>query len=144
MHHKYCQITILLVVHLCSSLAYFMMTQPMHAIHTLTHPHTHTHTFTHPYMYAIHTHTHTFSLTSLHVSIHIHIHVGDQRCKAHLLLPTQERSNYTCIIETAKTTLKDIFTKEGQLRVPLINACLPAKSNTISMHLTFDMAQQVR
>ena len=29
MHPNYCQITILLVVHLCSSLAYFMMAQPL-------------------------------------------------------------------------------------------------------------------
>ena len=29
MHPNYCQITILLVVDLCSSLAYFMMTQPL-------------------------------------------------------------------------------------------------------------------
>ena len=29
MHPNYCQITILLVAHLCSSLAYFMMTQPL-------------------------------------------------------------------------------------------------------------------
>ena len=29
MHTNYCQITDLLVVHLCSSLAYFMMTQPL-------------------------------------------------------------------------------------------------------------------
>ena len=29
MHPNYCQVTILSVVHLCSSLAYFMMTQPL-------------------------------------------------------------------------------------------------------------------
>ena len=29
MHPNYCQVTILLVVDLCSSLAYFMMTQPL-------------------------------------------------------------------------------------------------------------------
>ena len=29
MHPNYCQITILLVVDICSSLAYFMMTQPL-------------------------------------------------------------------------------------------------------------------
>ena len=29
MHPNYCQITILLVVNLCSSLAYFMMTHPL-------------------------------------------------------------------------------------------------------------------
>ena len=29
MHPSYCQITILLVVDLCSSLVYFMMTQPL-------------------------------------------------------------------------------------------------------------------
>ena len=63
MHPNYCQITLLLLVDLCSSLAYFMMTQPLPITgkkpiktlvarqlptntctltHTLTHTHTHT------------------------------------------------------------------------------------------------------
>ena len=58
MHSNYWQITILLVVDLCSSLGYFMMTQPLPIagklpIKTLvarqlpTNTHTHTHTHTH-------------------------------------------------------------------------------------------------
>ena len=58
MHPNYCQITILLVVDLLSSLAYFMMTHPLpiasklpiktlvaKQLPTNTHAHTHTHTY---------------------------------------------------------------------------------------------------
>ena len=64
MHPNYCQITILLVVNLCSSLGYFMMTQPLPIagklpIKTLvaeqlpTNTHTHVHTGVHVHVHAL-------------------------------------------------------------------------------------------
>jgi hypothetical protein len=57
--------------------------------------------------------------------------------------PPSHRSHYTSAIETAKEVLKNTFTVDGKLTVPPINACLPAKVNDITMHFSFDMAQQV-
>ena len=61
----------------------------------------------------------------------------------HLFLATQERSYYTSAIESSKEILTNTFTVNGTLTVPPINACLPAKVNDITMHFSFDMAQQV-
>ena len=63
--------------------------------------------------------------------------------EAHLFLATQERSHYTSAIETSKEVLKNTFTVDGTLTVPPVNACLPAKVSDVTMHFSFDMAQQV-
>ena len=80
MHPNYCQITILLVIDLCLSLAYFMMTHPLPIasklpIKTLvarqlpTNTHTHTawvHAYTHTHMAWVHTYTHNILCTYTH------------------------------------------------------------------------------
>ena len=63
--------------------------------------------------------------------------------EAHLHLATQERSYYRSMIETSKEVLKESFTVNGQLEIPSISACLPLATKDITMHFSFDMAQQV-
>lgn len=63
--------------------------------------------------------------------------------EAHLLLATQERSHYKSVVDTAKKTLQLTFTVDGELIVPPISACLPPATKDITMHFSFDMAQQV-
>lgn len=63
--------------------------------------------------------------------------------EAHLHLATQERSYYRSVIDTSKEALKDTFTVNGELQVPPICACLPPATKNITMHFSFDMAQQV-
>ena len=47
------------------------------------------------------------------------------------------------IVEESKQTLTDTFTVDGQLQLPPIGACLPPATKEITMHFSFDMAQQV-
>ena len=75
-----------------------------------------------------------------------YIHSDHQVLKdaeAHLQLATQERSYYRSVIDASKEVLKETFTIAGQLQVPPISACLSPGTNNITMHFSFDMAQQV-
>ena len=63
--------------------------------------------------------------------------------EAHPFLATQERSHYRTVVEQSKKTLQNTFTVDGQLEVPPICACLPPATKDITMHFSFDMAQQV-
>ena len=63
--------------------------------------------------------------------------------EAHLHLATQERSFYRSVVDTSKEALKETFTVNGQLEVPPISVCLPPATKNITMHFSFDMAQQV-
>ena len=62
--------------------------------------------------------------------------------EAHLQLSTEERSYYRTIIDTIKEVLKNTFTDDGQLIVPPVNACVPPRSQDITVHFSFNMAQQ--
>ena len=62
--------------------------------------------------------------------------------EAHLLLATQERSYYKSLIDTAKAVLQQIFTVNGELKLPCLHARL-SPGTQITMHYSFDMAQQV-
>ena len=62
--------------------------------------------------------------------------------EAHVQLAREERSHYRSVVATAKQVV-DTFSVDGQLQVPPVNACLPPASNDITMHFSFDMAQQV-
>ena len=73
--------------------------------------------------------------------IHSH-HQVLKDAEAHLNLATQERSYYRSVIDASKEVLKETFTVAGQLQVPPISACLSPGTN-ITMHFSFDMAQQV-
>ena len=95
MHPNYWQITILLVVDLCSSLAYFMMTQPLPIagklpIKTLVAKQLPTHhaqtlnirTYTLPYIRTqhhaytdTHKHTHTVAHKYMHTYIHVYTYI---------------------------------------------------------------------
>ena len=63
--------------------------------------------------------------------------------EAHLYWATQERSYYRSAIDIAKEVLKETFTVDGQLKVPPVDACLAPATRNITMHFSFDMAQQV-
>ena len=63
--------------------------------------------------------------------------------EAHLYRATQESSYYRSAIDIAKEVLKETFTVDGQLKVPPISACLAPATRDITMHFSFDMAQQV-
>ena len=63
--------------------------------------------------------------------------------EAHLLLATQERSYYKSLIETAKPVLQQTFTVDGELKLPCLHARLSPGTQKITMHYSFDMAQQV-
>ena len=63
--------------------------------------------------------------------------------EAHPYRATQERSYYRSAIDTAKEILKKTFTMDGQLKVPPVSACLAPVTRNITMHFSFDMAQQV-
>ena len=67
-----------------------------------------------------------------------------QDSQAHLSLAIQEREYYSTTVEHAKGVLQETFTINGELTVPPIHDCLSAKANDITMHFSFDMAQQVR
>ena len=61
--------------------------------------------------------------------------------EAHLLLATQEHSYYKSLIDTAKAVLKQMFTIDGELKVPCLNARIKPGTEKITMHYSFDMAQ---
>ena len=105
------------------------------------HTHTQTHTPTHP-----HTHTYTRTLTYAYKSTYMLITFSIRVLKdaeAHLLLATQKRSYYKSLIDMAKAVLQQTFTVDGQLKLPCLNAQLSPGTHKITMHYSFDMAQQV-
>ena len=61
----------------------------------------------------------------------------------HVRQATDERAHYRDAIDSAKKALQATFTIDGQLCVPPVHACLPTSSHDITMHFSFDMAQQV-
>ncbi len=65
-----------------------------------------------------------------------------KRAEGHLLLATKARSYLKAQVKSAKDTIKSHFTDKG-LAVPSVGACLIPASNSITMHFSFDMAQQV-
>ena len=66
-----------------------------------------------------------------------------RKAQAHLEVATKARSYYKGQIEDAKRALKATFMVDGVLTPPSISACLPPKAHDITMHFSFDMAQQV-
>ena len=82
--------------------------------------------------------------TELTVCVHIHPYHNKivKRAEVHLQLATKARSYLKSQVKSGKETIKDHFTDKG-LAVPPVGACLAPVSNTITMHFSFDMAQQV-
>ena len=60
----------------------------------------------------------------------------------HLLLATKARSYLKSQVAKAVEEVKSEFTDQG-LDIPSIHSCLPSKSHSISIHYSFDFAQQV-
>ena len=60
----------------------------------------------------------------------------------HLDLATKARSYLKAQFTAAKVTILKLYT-EKDLPLPTIGACLLPASNNITMHFSFDMAQQV-
>ena len=59
-------------------------------------------------------------------------------------LATEARKYYKEQIAACKQALADAFTINGELEIPPISSQLLSCSNTLIVHLSFDMAQQVR
>ena len=55
----------------------------------------------------------------------------------------KERSYYRSLVHTSKTDVKDYFSEEGVFMPPAPNCRLPSNSNEITVHYSFDFAQQV-
>lgn len=66
-----------------------------------------------------------------------------KQAEAHLLVATKARSYYKGQIDKAKESVKITFTEDNVLSVPSINARLQPRTNQMTMHFSFDMAQQV-
>ncbi len=65
-----------------------------------------------------------------------------KRAEAHLMLATKARSYLKAQVKATKDTIKSHYTDKG-LPVPSVRACLSPASNEITVHFSFDMAQQV-
>lgn len=62
----------------------------------------------------------------------------------HLLVVTKERSNYRTICQTTKDEIHAHFAlANGNFAPPPPNSALTSNSNRITVHYSFDMAQQV-
>ena len=61
----------------------------------------------------------------------------------HIELVTSERSFYKELIKASKETAKDFF-KEILHQLPSPGAMVPANTYNMTMHYSFDMAQQVK
>ena len=59
-----------------------------------------------------------------------------KEAEAHLVLATQERSYYKSLVDASKRVLQQSFTVDGELK-------LSPGTHNITMHYSFDMAQQV-
>lgn len=71
------------------------------------------------------------------------IHKVVKRYEGHLLLATKARSYLKAQVEAAKEALKKHFS-DRNVPVPALGDCLPSACNDITIHYSFDMAQQVR
>lgn len=65
-----------------------------------------------------------------------------KKAEAHLLLATKARSYLKEQVASAKRDLKSHFIDKG-LELPTVGARLAPACNNISMHFSFDFAQQV-
>ena len=62
----------------------------------------------------------------------------------HLALVTQERSSYSAALEDSKRQVRGTFkSSDGSFSPPSLNCKIPAASNNITVHYSFDFAQQV-
>ena len=66
-----------------------------------------------------------------------------KRAENHLTLATAARSYMRAQVEKCKEDLKRVFEENGVLNIPPMGSSLPACSNDITAHLSFDFAQQV-
>ena len=65
-----------------------------------------------------------------------------KQAEVHLLAATKAQSYLKAQVARAKENLKTNFLAKG-LPIPPIHSCLPACSNAIAVHYSFDFAQQV-
>lgn len=77
-------------------------------------------------------------IKSYQLTIHFQV---VKRTEAHLLLATKARSYLKDQVKAAKDAVKSHFTDRG-LAIPPIGASLGPKCNDITMHFSFDFAQQ--
>jgi len=63
--------------------------------------------------------------------------------EVHVNLARNERSHYRTLCKDSKSILKETFTQEGTFNPPPPHSSLPPLSNPITVHYSFDMAQQV-
>ena len=73
----------------------------------------------------------------------IHIIQAVQRAEEHLLLVTQERSLYKEALDESKRQTQAHFLLEGKFTPPPPHAMIAPASNNITVHYSFDFAQQV-
>ena len=73
----------------------------------------------------------------------IHIIQAVQRAEEHLLLVTQERSLYKEVLDESKRQTQAHFLLEGKFTPPPPHAMIVPASNNITVHYSFDFAQQV-
>ena len=64
--------------------------------------------------------------------------------EAHIILTTKERSYYRSQCKESKRVVHETFTKNDQFLPPPPYSSLPPLQNDITVHFSFDMAQQVR
>ena len=62
----------------------------------------------------------------------------------HLKIVGEERSAYRTICKTTRQNLKDHYEVDGTLQPPAPGSMVPAMNTEITMHYSFDMAQQVK
>ena len=132
MHH-HVHVYTLHIEHTCT-----LITLPPH---TDTHAHirTYTHVRVHTCTPVEYTHTSiylTCGLTSIRKVL--------KDAEAHLLLATKERSYYKTLVDKAKAIVAQTFTVDGELKLPSLDAWSSPGNKKISMHYSFEMAQQVR
>ena len=63
--------------------------------------------------------------------------------EAHLMLATKERSYYRTQCSQSKTVLRDAFTENQDFTPPPVLSRPSSMSKAITVHFSFDMAQQV-
>lgn len=80
-----------------------------------------------------------FIVTSLSLTFHNKI---VKRAELHLLLATKARSYLKAQVQSSKEVIKEHFMDKG-LDVPSIGACPPPASRNVTIHFSYDMAQQV-
>ena len=66
-----------------------------------------------------------------------------KQAEKHLLAYTKERSNFRCVVKDSTDAVKEFFTTNDVFTPPPIHCCLPPLTNNITVHYSFDFAQQV-